>query len=79
MICHLFGDKPLPESMMYHCQFDPQEPPEVQWNTFNILIDEIAFQKVVCRICGDIDLASMFSMFQRDKTSDIVTNCFSAW
>ena len=53
MACHLFGAKPLPEPMLAYCQLDPQEQTSVKFQPkYKILIDENAFENIVCQIGG---------------------------
>ena len=60
MACRLFGAKPLPELMMTYGQLDLRN--KVQWKlygNYNIFIDVMAFQNVVCQVGGHLVPASM--------------------
>ena len=56
MACRLFGAKPLPEPMLTYCQLDRQEQTSVifQNQSSNIVIQENAFENVVCKMATSI-------------------------
>ena len=53
IICHLFGAKPIPESLLAYCQLDPWEQISMKsWLKFIHFIEANAIENVVCKIGG---------------------------
>ena len=49
MVCHFFGEKPLPEPIMDFCQLDPKE----QTGGIRIKIQNFSFMKILLKISSE--------------------------